>query len=167
MKGLNFTAYASEARGKGRAADTKAWLPAGVETGSAPSGISEDPWRFVRITTLLCFISFASTAFVVAGISLMMGAVRLQILPEVASPNPPPSPRPQPPPPLPPITPGSMVIRQEAACYILVSGVHVSLVENGKCEDGGQGADHSTCLLGTDFPDCPLRLVPTETAGTT
>ena len=62
---------------------------------------------------------------------------------------PPPDPSPSPPP---PSCAESSEIR-DSTCYADL----VYRVDNGLCEDGGEGAVSSICDRGTDYPDCPGR----------
>lgn len=45
-----------------------------------------------------------------------------------------------------------------ATCSSLVAGVIVSLSNDGKCDDEGDGGT-ALCPVGTDYPDCPPRPV--------
>lgn len=51
-------------------------------------------------------------------------------------------------------------MKGDATCSLKVSGVWVSQVKNGRCQDGGSESESALCTFGTDFPDCPTRQVP-------
>ena len=68
-----------------------------------------------------------------------------------------PSTPPYPPPPSPQIPEDAHRIDKFETCSIILGGVYVSFVNNGKCEDGDTGSVSSVCPYGTDFPDCPVR----------
>ena len=69
-----------------------------------------------------------------------------------------------PPPPGPPRVPaypdvpsGSWDRVAFGTCSVDLAGVYVSLVNNNKCEDGGELSVNELCPWGTDYPDCPAR----------
>lgn len=86
---------------------------------------------------------------------------RLQASPS-PSPSPPPSPGvpspslPPPPPSPSPRSPGAHALTLRT-CSILIHGLHISLLDNHRCEDGGPGSLSSVCSLGTDYGDCDPR----------
>lgn len=126
-----------------------------------PTGsIRDTVWRYLRLARYpaMVFAGAGAVGMLVAGTLLVTGAVVLQPPRVMPSPNPPPSPNLPPSPLAPPLPPGQTVVDQAATCHTVVAGVHVSLVNNGRCEDGGPGAVEATCLIGTDSPDCPMRV---------
>jgi len=68
------------------------------------------------------------------------------------APLPPPSPPPPPPPPSPALCSEADEMRDSTCYYMLVYRV-----DNGLCEDGGEGSVSSICDRGADYPDCPAR----------
>lgn len=66
--------------------------------------------------------------------------------------SPPPSPSPSPP----PRQPGEAALKSRT-CSILIHGLRISLLDNGRCEDGGTQSDSALCALGTDYGDCDPR----------
>ena len=45
----------------------------------------------------------------------------------------------------------------QGPCTLTLHGVEYDRVNNGICEDGGDGSVASVCSFGYDFPDCPVR----------
>lgn len=47
----------------------------------------------------------------------------------------------------------------ETTCRRILGNQIIILTNNGRCEDGGDGSVAALCEFGTDYPDCPQRVV--------
>lgn len=116
----------------------------------------------LRIWTTIMLAGTASVALLATGALFTIGVFTLVPTPTAASLKPP---RPQAPPaspthpPQPPLRPGMMLLEQKGYCAIQVSGIWVSQIDNGRCQDGGSSSESDICSLGNDSPDCPPRSV--------
>ena len=72
----------------------------------------------------------------------------------------PPSPPDAPPPPPPlPYAPNAGVVMKTSTCIREIAGIKISFAHNSRCEDGGPGSTAALCAIGSDYPDCPVRVV--------
>ena len=115
-------------------------------------------WTAARITGVVVGATVSVVLFVFGSL-LLLGVIVFTatvVAPKLVAPAPP-SPSPPLSPPR-PQAPENMMELAESTCAISTAGIVVSAVRNRVCQDGGDGSTTNECALGTDFPDCPVRL---------
>lgn len=113
-----------------------------------------------RVWTTIALAGTIALWLLPTGALFVIGRFTLVPVPAMAPRSPPPPQSPPPSPTHPPLGPGMMLLEQEGDCATQVSGIWVSQIKNGRCQDGGSSSESNLCFLGNDFPDCPLRMVP-------